>query len=318
MSTGHSSDLAGQGVVQGRLLQAARPFVIGGFSGMVATTCIQPIDMVKVRLQLFGEGARGGPKPTPLSVARDIVTQGKVLDLYQGLSAGLLRQVVYGTSRLGLFFTFEDALKKRAQERGTTLGFGERALAGLCAGGLGAMIGNPAEVALIRMQSDGLQPKEQRANYRSVFDALARITRNEGVLALWSGASPTVIRAMSTNFGQLAFFSESKHQLQARTNLSEQARTITASAIAGFFASFFSLPFDFVKTRLQRQTTSTVDGAPPYRGTFDCFVKVARTEGLLRFYRGFWTYFMRMAPHSSVNLVLTCENNPDRETGLSR
>lgn len=36
----------------------AKPFINGGLSGMAATTIIQPIDMVKVRLQL---GASGGP-----------------------------------------------------------------------------------------------------------------------------------------------------------------------------------------------------------------------------------------------------------------
>jgi solute carrier family 25 (mitochondrial oxoglutarate transporter), member 11 len=35
-----------------------------------------------------------------------------------------------------------------------------------------------------------------------------------------------------------------------------------------------------------------------YKGMADCFVKVAREEGLGRFYRGFGTYFMRVAPHT--------------------
>ena len=30
-------------------------FLIGGLSGMTATSCIQPIDMVKVRIQLKSE-----------------------------------------------------------------------------------------------------------------------------------------------------------------------------------------------------------------------------------------------------------------------
>jgi hypothetical protein len=72
---------------------------------------------------------------------------------------------------------------------------------------------------------------------------------------------------------------------------------VTASAIAGFFAAFFSLPFDMVKTRLQRQTKA-LDGSVAYKNMFDCFVKVAQNEGLLRFYRGFGPYFFRMAPHS--------------------
>lgn len=38
--------------------KAAKPFVNGGLAGMAATCIIQPIDMVKVRIQL---GAKGSP-----------------------------------------------------------------------------------------------------------------------------------------------------------------------------------------------------------------------------------------------------------------
>lgn len=279
------------------VVRAALPFINGGISGMVATTVIQPVDMVKVRIQLAGEGAAGGPKPTPFSVTRQIVASGKVLDLYTGLSAGLLRQAVYTTARLGFFDTFMAALTSRAKEQGRNVGFGERASAGLAAGGLAAMIGNPADLALIRMQSDGLKPLAERKNYKSVIDALNSIARSEGVAALWAGAAPTVVRAMALNFGQLAFFSEAKSQLKQRTSLSVQAQTLTASAVAGFFASFFSLPFDFVKTRLQRQTRGP-DGRLPYNGMVHCFAKVAKQEGITRFYRGFGTYYVRIAPHA--------------------
>ena len=275
----------------------ALPFLNGGFAGMVATTAIQPIDMVKVRLQLAGEGIKTGSRPSPLTVTRDIIAQGKIGDLYTGLSAGLLRQAVYTTARLGFFDTFMAALKTRAESNGKSIGFKERAGAGLTAGGLAAMVGNPADLALIRMQSDGLKAKEMRANYNGVGDALTRIAKSEGILALWSGASPTVVRAMALNFGQLAFFSEAKSQLKTQTQLSAMEQTLTASAIAGFFASFFSLPFDFVKTRLQKQQRGA-DGRLPYKGMADCFGKVAKDEGLLRFYRGFGTYYVRIAPHA--------------------
>jgi len=263
---------------------------------MTATTVIQPIDMIKVRLQLAGEGVKTGPKPTPISVVREILASGKALDLYTGLSAGLLRQAVYTTARLGFFDTFMEAMAKSAEMKGQKVGFKERAGAGLAAGGLAAMVGNPADLALIRMQSDGLKPAAARANYTSVIDALIRISKNEGVTRLWAGAYPTVVRAMALNFGQLAFFSEAKTHLQ-HTSLSVRNQTLTASAIAGFFASFFSLPFDFVKTRLQKQTRAP-DGTLPYKGMFDCFAKVAKDEGLLRFYRGFGTYYVRIAPHA--------------------
>lgn len=45
--------------------KVAKPFVNGGMSGMVATCIIQPIDMVKVRIQL---GAKGSPVSTDPSL----------------------------------------------------------------------------------------------------------------------------------------------------------------------------------------------------------------------------------------------------------
>jgi solute carrier family 25 oxoglutarate transporter 11 len=279
------------------LTRAALPFINGGLSGMLATAVVQPVDMVKVRIQLAGEGKAGGPKPTPISVARQIIASGRVLDLYTGLSAGLLRQAVYTTCRLGFFDTFMKTLSERAKSRGSVVGFSERATAGLAAGGLAAMIGNPADLALIRMQSDGLRPLAERKNYKSVIDALMSIARSEGIAALWAGAAPTVVRAMALNFGQLAFFSEAKAQMKKHTSFSPTVQTLSASAIAGFFASFFSLPFDFVKTRLQKQQRGP-DGKLPYAGMRDCFVKVTKTEGILRFYRGFGTYYIRIAPHA--------------------
>jgi len=280
------------------VVRAALPFVNGGLAGMFATAVIQPIDMVKVRIQLAGEGSRSGAGPGPIAVARDIIAKGKVLDLYTGLSAGLLRQAVYTTARLGFFDTFQTMLATRAEKNGTSVTFLERSAAGLTAGGLAAMVGNPADLALIRMQSDGLKPKDQRANYRSVFDALKRIAGQEGIGALWAGATPTVIRAMALNFGQLTFFAEAKTQLKQRApQLSESTNRFGASAIAGFFASFFSLPFDFIKTRLQKQSKGP-DGKYPYAGFMDCARKVVKDEGLMRFYRGFGTYYVRIAPHA--------------------
>ncbi|KXS94558.1 hypothetical protein AC579_4474 [Pseudocercospora musae] len=264
-----------------------QPFVIGGGSGMVATCCIQPADMVKVRLQLQGEGSAGKGQ-TPFAVARQIIRDGRFLDLYDGLSAGLLRQATYATMRLGFFDRFQHFFVVRAEAKGTTIGFRERAAASLSAGGLAAAIANPAEVALIRLQSDGMKPKAERAKYKSVVDALVRIARNEGVILSYN--HPGYVDEL-WSIGFLLGI----EGVAEETNIAFGSKG--ASAVAGFFASFFSLPFDFLKTRLQR-------GGSAYEGVFDCAVKVAKTEGLLRFYRGFGTYFVRIAPHTMITLVV--------------
>lgn len=281
-------------------IKATLPFAIGAFSGMVGQTCIQPIDTTKVRIQLLGEGTKNtsvAPRPSPFIVAKNIATNEGVTRLWAGLTAGYVRQLSYGMLRLGFFDRLLAFFDSRAKARGTPVTFRERAAASILGGGVAAAIANPAEVALVRMQSDGMKPKAERANYRSAIDALARIARQEGVRGLWSGVYPTTTRAMVANFGQLAFFAESKSQLQKRTNLPFQALTLTATGIAGFAAAAFSLPFDFLKTRLQR-------GGSAYSGVLDCAIKVLKEEGPLRFYRGFGTYWLRMTPHTVITLTV--------------
>lgn len=271
------------------LMRSLMPFVNGGLSGMVATSVIQPVDMVKVRIQL----APTDSKPHFGSVFNQIRRDEGFSRLYSGLSAGLLRQAVYTTARLGFFDKFQDALKRRAQAKGRNVTFLERAIAAAGAGGLAAAIGNPADLALIRMQSDGLKPIEKRANYRGVMDALTRIVRNEGALTLWTGAYPTIARAMALNLGQLACFADTKERLSRVTDWGVIPRTMVASAVAGFAGSVLSLPADFVKTRLQKQGKTG-----EYRGMWDCIKKTWQREGSLRFYRGFGTYYVRIAPHA--------------------
>ena len=283
-----------QGFLETPAVRAVLPFVNGGLAGMVATSIVQPIDLIKVRLQMTPKP--GMPKPTAVGLVKEALSSGNPGALYVGLSAGLLRQAIYTTARMGLFQTFMDKLKARSTATGQPLGFTERAGASLAAGGLASILGTPADLALIRMQSDGKKPLAEQKNYRSVFHALSHISKSEGIGGLWAGGVPTVARAMALNFGQLATFSEAKVQLK-KTDLSPNMQTLCASAIGGFFASFCSLPFDFVKTRLQSQ--KRVRGVTPeYSGMVDCFVKVAKRDGILEFYRAFPAYYVRIAPHA--------------------
>lgn len=94
---------------------------------------------------------------------------------------------------------------------------------GMFAGMCGAFVGTPAEVALVRMTADGRLPAEERRNYKSVVDALTRITKQEGVINLWRGAIPTMGRSMVVNGAQLASYSQAKEFL-LKTGLCDWCR----------------------------------------------------------------------------------------------
>jgi solute carrier family 25 (mitochondrial oxoglutarate transporter), member 11 len=274
--------------------KAVKPFMNGGLSGMGATCVIQPLDIVKVRLQL---GATGGP----FGVAAGIIKNDGFGALYTGLSAGLLRQATYTTARLGIHSEIVDYLKK--QNEGGVLPLSQKAGAGLVAGGLGAIFGSPADLSLIRMQADKTLPVDQRRNYTGVGHALSDIIKNEGFGGLFTGASTTAIRAMALNMGMLASNDQAKEML-AEQGFTGFPKTFIASSISGFFASFFSLPFDYVKTMLQKQKVDPATGKLPFSGMMDCAAKTFAEGGPLKFYTGFPTYYVRIAPHAMITLMV--------------
>jgi len=91
--------------------------------------------------------------------------------------------------------------------------FATKALIGMGAGAIGAFVGTPADLTLIRMTTDGRLPPAERRNYSNALVALVRVAREEGLFALWRGAIPTMGRAMVVNAVQLATYSQAKQML---------------------------------------------------------------------------------------------------------
>lgn len=100
------------------------------------------------------------------------------------------------------------------------------------------------------MTADGRLPAAERRNYKSVIDALVRITREEGLLTLWRGAIPTMGRAMVVNAAQLATYSQAK-QVLIDTGFFVDGIFLhfCASMISGLVTTAASMPVDIAKTR---------------------------------------------------------------------
>lgn len=126
----------------------------------------------------------------------------------------------------------------------------QKVYSSLLAGGIGATFGTPADLVLIRMQSDSTLPVDKRRNYKNFFDATSRIVSEEGLLSCWKGATPTVVRAMSLNLGMLVSYDESKERLGKYLGNRPNTIWFLSSFISGSIAAAMSLPFDNVKTKL--------------------------------------------------------------------
>ncbi|KAI6179251.1 hypothetical protein M3Y98_00590300 [Aphelenchoides besseyi] len=152
-------------------------FIFGGTAGMGATLFVQPLDLVKNRMQLSGTTGKKEYRSS-FHALRSIIANEGLLTVYTGLSAGLARQASYTTTRLGIYTWLFEKFSSPDQAPS----FAIKCALGMTAGA----------VALIRMTGDGRLPVEQRRNYKNVFNAIGRIYSEEGLFALWRGCVPTI------------------------------------------------------------------------------------------------------------------------------
>lgn len=214
---------------------------------MGATMVVQPLDLIKTRLQISGQGGGAKEYSGALDAIAKIIKREGFPALYKGLSAGLLRQATYTTTRLGTYTFLNDKYKK---EVGKTPNLLVSMGLGVAAGIAGSFVGNPAEISLIRMTADGRLPVDQRRNYSSVVNAVVRIVREEGLLTLWRGCIPTMGRAAVVNAAQLSSYTQAKGMLVRSGYFQEGIfMHFTASMISGFVTTVASMPVDIAKTR---------------------------------------------------------------------
>lgn len=151
---------------------------------------LQPLDVIKTRLQL------GGANANFVSVSRDMLRKEGALAFYKGLSPFCSHLVTKYAVRWWFFDFYRDLLLNLGCRDAES---GKLSLAGGFGAGLGAgvteavLIVTPFEVLKTRLQQQkGLDPAKLK--YRGPIDAARKIVAEEGVAAMWKGNTPTMFR----------------------------------------------------------------------------------------------------------------------------
>ncbi|XP_040172502.1 calcium-binding mitochondrial carrier protein Aralar1 isoform X4 [Anopheles arabiensis] len=160
----------------------------GACAGGSQVIFTNPLEIVKIRLQVAGEIA-GGAKVRALSVVRELGLFG----LYKGARACLLRDVPFSAIYFPMYAHTKAAF---ADEEGynhplTLLAAG--AIAGIPA----ASLVTPADVIKTRLQ---VVARSGQTTYSGVMDAARKIMAEEGPRAFWKGTVARVFRS-SPQFG---------------------------------------------------------------------------------------------------------------------
>lgn len=262
-------------------------FLQGSLGAAAGGCCAHPLDLIKVRMQLQTEV----PKLNMVQMGATVFRNEGFFGLLKGVDASAARQLVYSGVRFGMY----DVLKTAAGEDTHPLGMLTKVACAAAAGGIGAFVGNPGDVAMVRLMADGKLPVEQRRGYKNFVDACSKIARSEGLLSMWrTGVVPNMNRATIITVGQLAAYDQCKELLVSNFGMKEGIPMhFAASFMAAFIASAMSNPVDVAKTRLMNQPI----GKEIYTGTMNCMTTMVKTEGALSLYKGFAATFARQCPY---------------------
>ncbi|KAI3634958.1 hypothetical protein MIR68_007339 [Amoeboaphelidium protococcarum] len=164
----------------------------GGIAGASQVVFTNPLEIVKIRLQVQGETKSAvGSRKNALSIVKELGLVG----LYKGAGACLLRDIPFSA----IYFTAYSHLKKdvfqETSQRKLTMG--ELLTAGAIAGIPAAYLTTPADVIKTRLQ---VEAKKGHQTYHGIRDAFSKILREEGVRAFFKGGPARIFRS-SPQFG---------------------------------------------------------------------------------------------------------------------
>ncbi|KAH8047559.1 hypothetical protein JL722_13002 [Aureococcus anophagefferens] len=244
-------------------------FVSGGAASCVATAATNPIDVMKVDLQLSKKGIG--------EAVRDRVTAHGFASYMDGSMPALVRAITYSAFRLAAYRPIKQELSK---VEGTLGSPAVKVLSGLTSGAAAAFLANPVEMIKVRSQS---------GYYRAHAFAFGDVLTHG-----FSGVGPHVLRGAVHTASQIATYDIVKSSLKREAGLQDGlALHASVASVAGLATTAMSSPFDAIKTHTMANQTSVARSV----------ATILAAHGPKGFWRGWSAGYARTGPHTIITFI---------------
>jgi solute carrier family 25 (adenine nucleotide translocator) protein 4/5/6/31 len=166
----------------------------------------------------------------------------------------------------------------------------------LATGGTAAAISKTAvapieRVKLLLQVQDASTTITADKRYKGIMDVLIRVPKEQGFAALWRGNLANVIRYFPTQALNFAFKDTYKKVFVEGYDKKKDfwkffAGNLASGGAAGATSLCFVYPLDFARTRLAADVGK--GSTREFKGLGDCLVKIAKSDGPIVLYRGFF------------------------------
>lgn len=178
----------------------------------------------------------------------------------------------------------------------------------LVAGGsarvMAVTIVNPLELIRTKMQSEKLSYTEVGRGFKSML-------KMQGILGLWNGFFPTILRDVPFS----AIYWTTYETIKKRSNVTQPTFgfSFAGGAISGSVAAFLTVPFDVVKTHQQiefgekflyAENGDRKKGGPPKSaGTFETMRNIYVRNGIKGLFAGLTPRLAKVAPACAIMIA---------------
>ena len=219
-----------------------RSFIAGALSGTCSTILLQPLDLIKTRLQQ-------SPLSSIWSVVNHVAKQEGISGFWTGVTPSLWRTV----PGIGLYFscyhTLSDMVTTKDMKRDRMTSMQSMmvgTLARICAG----VMLIPITVVKTRWEATG---SKFQYKGKGMMVAIKTIMAKEGARGLVAGLVPTIVRDAPYSGIYLMFYNNLKYLLVTKTEEGKEKQVLhfLCGLLAGAIATMIVQPADVVKTHLQ-------------------------------------------------------------------
>ncbi|KAI8097738.1 mitochondrial carrier [Halteromyces radiatus] len=273
-------------------VSAVADFVSGNFGGMANVLVGQPLDTIKVRLQLDHGRFNGA-----WDCAVQTVKNEGVLALYKGMASPLV-----GIGAVNaLLFAANSQFRQLLQDHpGQVLSIGQIGLAGAGAGIVNSILASPVELLKIKMQAQYGKPMGQERYFTGPVDCAKYLIQRDGwANGLGRGMYATILREIPAYFGFYTGFELVKRQLIKNQEHDATVTQLMISGAAGGIGYWiFSYPFDVVKSVVQNQTE-----APKGLYVTKVMKQIYARDGINGLFRGMAPTILRSIPAAGATFT---------------
>jgi solute carrier family 25 aspartate/glutamate transporter 12/13 len=257
--------------------------MVGAVAGVIGTSCIFPIDMVKTRLQA-SKGLYSGPIDCFQQIVRN---EGGPRALYRGLTPNL----VGVTPEKAIKLAANEFFREKFENPDGSIGFLHEMLSGALAGFCQVIATNPMEIVKIRVQMQATMPAAEKMN-------AVQIVQHLGIRGMYSGTLATLSRDVPFSLVFFPGYANLKALLADEKGNNSVASLLAAGGAAGAIAAGMVTPTDVVKTRLQLK-----GGVARYGNIANAYKTIIREEGFSALFKGAIPRMVVVGPLFAITLL---------------